>query len=115
MKKNSTAREWAESHIVVTGRTAEQNEASRAALVAKLEADEDSRDQAAAEALALIHSVRQEVAAAHGTPIFVLWPEAVMSGIAARRHELTPAGQEELAGYVARGVFRAPTTVGGRS
>jgi hypothetical protein len=57
------------------------------------------------EALALIASVRTELAKAAGVPPFVVWPEAVRTGLLARGHELTDAGRAYLANLIGRGVF----------
>ena len=57
------------------------------------------------EALALVASVRKQLAEAAGVPPFVVWPEALRAGLLARGHELSDAGRERLANLIGRGVF----------
>ncbi len=92
MKKNTTTPE-AVAPVVLIGDEA-------AAYFAEMALEEGE-----GEALALVASVRKQLAEAAGVPPFAVWPEAVRAGLLSRGHELSDAGRERLANLIGRGVF----------
>ena len=93
MKKNTTSPE-AVAPVVLVG-----DEAAAAYFATYQLADGEG------EALALVASVRTELAKAAGVPPFAVWPEAVRTGLLARGSELSDAGRAYLANLIGRGVF----------